>query len=75
MLRKHIIYKTQKEIWIVPIENWSKEIYERELKITEILLCECSLQFIERIQQASSKEIVQCLLSELQQDKRTSYSN
>jgi hypothetical protein len=74
-MEKHIIYETKKAIGIIPVDKYNEFVYENELKPIRTLLCECSPQFIDWINRCSKEDLVECLLSELKQDKCVLYSN
>lgn len=72
---KEVIYQTKNAIGIVPANKFNQFVYENELKIIRMLLCECSPMFVDWINNCSKEDLIECLLSELKQDKQTLYMN
>lgn len=74
MLRQ-VIYQTEKMVWMIPVSKFNKFVYDNELKILKLMLCDCSNDFIERLKECSQEELVDCLMWELEESKETIYMN
>ena len=69
MLSKQVIRQTRNSIGTVPAKKFNQYVYENELKIMRMLLCECSPQYLDWLKNCSQEDLVECLMSELKQDK------
>lgn len=74
MLRQ-VIYQTEKMVWMIPVSKFNKFVYDNELKILKLMLCDCSNDFIERLKECNQEELVDCLMWELEESKETIYMN
>lgn len=72
---KEVIRQTKDKIGIVPASKFSQYVYENELKIVRMLLCDCSKWFIELLLNSSKEDMARILSKELKEDKQTIYSN
>lgn len=72
---RQVIYQTEKMVWMIPVSKFNKFVYDNELKILKLMLCDCSNDFIERLKECSQEELVDCLMWELEESKETIYMN
>ena len=74
-MEKHVIRQSHDRIGITPAEKRNRFKYEESLIPIKMLLCECSYQFIDRINNCETPELIKLLLIELEEDKQTIISN
>lgn len=72
---REAIRQTKDKIGIVPAYKFNQYVYEHELKIVRMLLCDCSKWFIKLLLNSSKEEMARILSKELKEDKQTVYFN
>lgn len=72
---KEVIRQTKNKVGIVPANKYNQYVYEHELKIIRMLLCDCSEWFIKLLLNSSKEEMARILTKELEEDTQVLYSN
>jgi hypothetical protein len=72
MMDKVIIRQSNNTVWLSDDPKWfARYVYENNLKIIRLLYSYASKEFLEDITHLSQEELVECLITELDEDHQT----